>query len=207
MKELIPFTDRQIKDLINCRDDVRHFAEIHCRMSNPALLQAFALNEIEGARFPVMVIEEDVADELAAVFILWVAMFSYDKTIMIVGKTITHSQGIIDKIKTIYETIPDHLRVHPTEYNKRSLTFDNGVQVIARARTSNAARGMCLSFVYCSGADPKFDANMEPFWEAITPQMAVGFTKFLISTTHDPLVVSPFVDGGEDFAVIRTLKS
>ena len=74
-------------------------------------------------------------------------MFAPDSTILVAAHKHTGAQEIMQRIRYAYESVPDYIRAGVTEYNKGSLSFDNGSRIISATTTENTGRGM-TSLVY-----------------------------------------------------------
>lgn len=83
----------------------------------------------------------------AAAYLLWFAMFVPDSTILIAAHKHTGAQEIMQRIRYMYENLPNYLRAGATSYNKGSLEFDNGSRIISATTTENTGRGMSLTCV------------------------------------------------------------
>jgi hypothetical protein len=85
----------------------------------------------------------------AAGYLLWYAMFRSDSTILVAAHKYTGSQEIMQRIRYAYESVPDHIRAGAVDYNKGSLTFDNGSRIVSATTTENTGRGMSITLLYC----------------------------------------------------------
>jgi hypothetical protein len=84
----------------------------------------------------------------AAAYLLWRAMFIPDTQILIAANKFVQAMEIMDRIRYGYEECPNFIRAGVVEYNKGTITFDNGSRITARATTPDAGRGLsitCLS--------------------------------------------------------------
>lgn len=90
---------------------------------------------------------------VASGYLLWYGMFNEDATVLIASNKYDGAQEIMHRIRYAYESVPDHIRAGVKEYNKRSMTFDNGSRIVATTTTENTGRGMSLSLVYCLGGE------------------------------------------------------
>ena len=90
---------------------------------------------------------------VASGYLLWYGMFNEDSTILITSNKYDGAQEIMLRIRYAYECVPDHIRAGVKEYNKRSMSFDNGSRIVATTTTENTGRGMSLSLVYCLGGE------------------------------------------------------
>ena len=79
---------------------------------------------------------------VAAGYLLWYAMFKPDSTILVAAHKAAGAQEIMQRIRYAYESVPDHIRAGVTEYNKGSISFDNGSRIVSATTTENTGRGM-----------------------------------------------------------------
>ena len=89
----------------------------------------------------------------AAGYLLWAAMFNSDQTILIAAHKFAGASEIMSRIKFAYENTPDHIRAGISEYNKQSVSFDNGSRIVAQTTTETTGRGMSISILYCLGGE------------------------------------------------------
>lgn len=121
---------------------------------------------------------------VAAAYLLWFAMFKPDSTILVAAHKAAGSQEIMQRIRYAYELIPDHIRAGVSEYNKTSLTFDNGSRIVASTTTENTGRGMSLTLVYLDEfafVPPRIAAE---FWTALSPTLSTGGKCIMTSTPN-----------------------
>lgn len=85
----------------------------------------------------------------AAAYLLWRAMFVPDTQILIAANKFVQAMEIMDRIRYGYEECPNYIRAGVTEYNKGTISFDNGSKITARATTPDAGRGLSISLLYC----------------------------------------------------------
>lgn len=87
---------------------------------------------------------------LGAFYLLYEATFPTVKgDILIVAHKQGHAMEVLKRMKDMYYSCPMWLKPGMEKNNETSVTFDNGMRVIAEATTANAARGKSLRFVYC----------------------------------------------------------
>lgn len=118
----------------------------------------------------------------AAAFLLWKAMFTPDQTILITANTFAQALEIMERIRTSYEKLPNHIRAGATEYNKGTIAFDNGSRIIARATSANAGRGLSISLLYCDEFAFVPNNIQEAFWAANLPVLSTGGSCIITST-------------------------
>lgn len=121
---------------------------------------------------------------VAAGYLLWYAMFVPDSTILIAAHKASGSNEIMQRVRYAYENVPDHIRAGAVEYNKGSLTFDNGSRVVATTTTENTGRGMSLSLVYLDEFAFVRPTIAREFWTSLSPTLATGGKCIVTSTPN-----------------------
>lgn len=122
---------------------------------------------------------------VAAGYLLWYAMFIPDSTILIAAHKASGSNEIMQRVRYAYENVPDHIRAGAVEYNKGSLTFDNGSRVVATTTTENTGRGMSLSLVYLDEFAFVRPTIAREFWTSLSPTLATGGKAIVTSTPNN----------------------
>jgi len=118
----------------------------------------------------------------AAGFLLWKAMFTPDTTILVAANKFVQALEIMDRIRYAYENMPDFLRAGVTEYNKGTLTFDNGSKIVSRATSTDAGRGLSITLLYCDEFAFVHPNKAEAFWTSIQPILSTGGSCIITST-------------------------
>lgn len=122
----------------------------------------------------------------AAAFLLWKAMFEPDTTILIAANKYNQALEIMDRIKFAYENLEEYnwLRAGVIEYNKGTISFDNGSKIISRATAKDAGRGLSISLLYVDEFAFVHPNKAEEFWSAISPTLATGGSCIITSTPN-----------------------
>jgi hypothetical protein len=120
----------------------------------------------------------------AAGYLLWYAMFVPDSTILIAAHKFTGSQEIMTRVRYAYENCPDHIRAGAVDYNKGSLTFDNGSRIVSATTTENTGRGMSISLLYADEFAFVRPTIATEFWTSISPTLATGGKAIITSTPN-----------------------
>lgn len=154
-KEL-EYTREQIQELAKCYDDLHHFFKyvkiVHPDYGRvtfePYDFQRDIVNTYLQNRFMILLLARQVGKStVVGVIALWYAIFNKDKLIGITSYVEKEAIGVLDKIKIIYEELPEWLKPGVKEYNKKSIVFDNGSIIRVSATTKNAFRGKALNCV------------------------------------------------------------
>jgi len=156
------WTDQQLTEFMACADPVtgpRYFLEHFFYIQHPTqgkmLYQPFdyqkrLIDTYHNYRFSISMMPRQTGKSTSAAgYLLWMAMFRPDSTILIAAHKYTGSQEIMQRIRYAYELCPDHIRAGVTSYNKGNLDFENGSRIVSTTTTENTGRGMSISLLYC----------------------------------------------------------
>jgi len=120
----------------------------------------------------------------AAGYLLWYAMFVPDSTILVAAHKFTGSQEIMQRIRYAYEACPNHIRAGAVDYNKGSLSFDNGSRIISSATTENTGRGLSITLLYCDEFSFVRNTIAKEFWTSMSPTLSTGGKAIITSTPN-----------------------
>jgi hypothetical protein len=156
------YTTEQIDEFRQCADPVTgpmyfldHFFYIQHPTQGRMLYHPFdyqkrLIKTYHNYRFSISMMPRQTGKSTSAAgYLLWYAMFVPDSTILVAAHKYTGSQEIMQRIRYAYESVPDHIRAGAVDYNKGSLTFDNGSRIVSATTTENTGRGMSISLLYC----------------------------------------------------------
>lgn len=119
-----------------------------------------------------------------AAFFIWYILFHDNKVCAILANKAPISQEILSRIKLMYEHLPLWIQQGIIEWNKRSITLENGSRIIAAATSSSAIRGYSLSMVFMDEFAHVPNNIAEEFFTSIYPTISSGKqTKILIAST------------------------
>ena len=191
------YTESQIQDLALCMDPdegylyfARHFAYIQHPVKGKLLFDPFEyqlrlMHSYHTHRFNInMMPRQTGKTTCAAIYLAWYAMFHPDQTILIAAHKYTGAQEIMQRIRYVYETCPDHIRAGVTNYNKGSMEFENGSRIVSMTTTGNTGRGMSISLLYCDEFAFVQPNIAEEFWTSISPTLATGGRAIITSTPN-----------------------
>jgi len=191
------YTNAQVEDLLACMDPdtgYLHFAKNFSHIQHPVrgkLLfdpyeyQLGLMDSYHRFRFNInMMPRQTGKTTCASIYLAWYAMFNPDQTILIAAHKYTGAQEIMQRIRYVYETCPDHIRAGVTSYNKGSIEFENGSRIISQTTTGNTGRGLSISLLYCDEFAFVQPNIAEEFWTSISPTLATGGRAILTSTPN-----------------------
>lgn len=121
---------------------------------------------------------------VAAGYLLWYAMFRPDSEILIASNKGKNASDIMRRVRFAYENCPDFIRAGATEYNKGSLSFDNGSRITAETTTETTGRGMSITLVYLDEFAFVKPNIAGEFWTSLSPTLATGGKCIITSTPN-----------------------
>ena len=191
------FSEQQIQDMMNCMDEdlgylhfAKHFAFIQHPVKGKLLFDPYQYQErllesYHQYRFNINMLPRQTGKTTtAAVYLTWYAMFHPDQTILIAAHKYSGAQEIMQRIRYVYETCPDHIRAGVTSYNKGSIEFENGSRIVSATTTGNTGRGMSISLLYCDEFAFVNPGIADEFWTSISPTLATGGRAIITSTPN-----------------------
>lgn len=190
------FTGEQVLELKKCMQDVVYFAENYCRVPHPIngdvplelynyqkkMLRAFAVNRNNI----VLSARQTGKTTVTIAFIMWYAIFNFDKTILIASNKNDNAMEAITRAKFCYERLPSWLKPGLDEagYNKHALGFDNGTRILSTATSENSGRGLSISLLFCDEFAHLRETVSRNFWTSISPTLATGGACIIASTPN-----------------------
>ncbi len=194
----IKFSEEHILELNKCIDPKTgplYFLQNYCMIQHPTkgsmkfdmfdyqkgLVETYHANRFAIAMLP----RQTGKTTCAAAYLIWYAMFVPDSQILIAAHKFTGAQDIMNRVRFVYENLPDFLRAGAYSYNRNTLEFDNGSRIKATTTTENTGRGMSLSLIYCDEfAFVQPPQKAKEFWTSLAPTLATGGKCIITSTPN-----------------------
>jgi hypothetical protein len=148
----------EIKELFKCNEDINYFLQyvkiIHPDRGEivfePYNFQKDLIIKFQNNRFNVVLSSRQSGKTtVVSVFALHYAIFNENKIVGIVSNKESSAKMILGRIKRTYELIPSWLKPGVVSYNKTSIEFDNGTQIIVSATSPDAFRGNTINLLIC----------------------------------------------------------
>ena len=192
----IAWSQEQIQEWLKCASDPVYFAEKYIKIVHvdrgfiPIILYDYQKEIIEkvqnNRRVTVVTSRQAGKTTTAAAIILHYILFNDHKTVALLANKGDAAREILERIKNAYEALPEWLQQGVEEWNKGSITLENGCKVIAAATSSSAIRGKSISLLYIDEA--AFVENWDEFFASVFPTISSGeTTKVLFTSTPNGL--------------------
>jgi len=187
------FTTDQLKEFAKCADPItgpayflnNYFWTQHPTKGklqyHPYDYQENMLNVMHNNRKSVLLCGRQLGKTITG-YLLWCASFTSDLTVMIAAHKFSFATEVMVRIKYAYESIPDFLRAGVVEYNKQSITFDNGSRIISQTTTPTTGRGFSVGLFFVDEFSYVAPSIQEAFYTSISPTLSTG-GKIIISST------------------------
>ena len=195
-RKKIAWTQEQVQEWIKCSQDPVYFAEKYIKIVHvdhgfiPIKMYDYQKEIVEklqnNRRVTVVTSRQAGKTTTAAAIILHYILFNEHKTVALLANKGDAAREILERIKVAYEALPDWIQQGVEEWNKGSITLENGCKVLAAATSSSAIRGKSISLLYIDEA--AFVENWDEFFASVFPTISSGeTTKILFTSTPNGL--------------------
>ncbi len=151
------YTLEEIKDFQKCMTDPSYFINNFVKIVNidkgviPFKTYEFQdriIKAITDNRFTICkLFRQSGKTTVVSAYCLWFALFHSNKEVMILANKLATSLEIMSRIVFSYESLPDFLKWGVKEYNKSSITFENGSKIKCQATSASAIRGRSVALL------------------------------------------------------------
>lgn len=193
----LSYTQEQAEELLKCSDPITgplyfltHFFYIQHPTKGKLLFDPFEfqvrlIDTYHTNRFSIALCPRQVGKSVtAAGYLLWYAMFMADSSILIAAHKMLGASEIMSRIRFGYESVPDHIRCGVNDYNKQSITFDNGSKISAQTTTETTGRGMSITLLYIDEFAFVRPTIAKEFWTSISLTLSTGGRCIITSTPN-----------------------
>jgi hypothetical protein len=194
----INYTQDQVLEFKNCCDNDSgplYFMQKYMKIQHPTRggidfepydYQLDLIENYNNYRYSINMLGRQMGKTtVAAGYLLWYAMFKPDSTILVAAHKAAGASEIMQRIRYAYENVPDYIRAGVAEYNKGSITFDNGSRIVSSTTTENTGRGMSLTLIYCDEFAFVRNTIAKEFWTSLSPTLATGGKAIVTSTPNN----------------------
>lgn len=190
------YTSEQIMELKRCKQDPIHFIKTYVKIQHPTRgavpfelydYQEDMIRAYHENRWVAVLSARQTGKSItSAAYILWYAMFHFDKTVLIASNKNSNAMEMILRIRYAYENLPHWIKpgVNEDGWNKHNIGFDNDSRIVSTATSEDSGRGMSISLLFLDEF-AFVPANVqEDFWTAILPTLSTGGSCIMTSTPN-----------------------
>jgi hypothetical protein len=188
------YTESQIAEIIKAATDPIYFIREYMWIQHPTKgrvkfelydYQVELIKTYHENKYSINMLGRQMGKSTcAAGYLLWYAMFVPDSTILIAAHKYTGSQEIMQRVRFMYENLPEWIKAGAVSYNKGSIDFDNGSRIVSATTTENTGRGMSLTLVYLDEFAFVPPRIAKEFWTALSPTLSTGGKCIITSTPN-----------------------
>jgi len=192
------FTKDQLSEYIKCSEDPVHFIENYVKVVTidsglvPFKMYDWQRNIVRSVfdnRFEICKIPRQSGKTTTLVScILHLVLFNPDYKAAILANKLKTATEIMDRVKIAYENLPKWLQQGVREWNKTSVTLENGSKIVCSSTSSSAVRGSAYNFLLLDEFAFVPDQIAEQFFASVYPTITSGRTsKTVIVSTPNGL--------------------
>jgi hypothetical protein len=192
------FTKEQLTEYIKCSEDPIYFIENYIKVITiDEGLQPFVMYDFQkdiarsvfDNRFTICKIPRQSGKTATLIAcILHLVLFNPSYKAAILANKLKTATDIMDRFKVAYENLPKWLQQGIIEWNKTSITLENGSKVICSSTSSSAVRGSSYNFLMLDEFAFVPEQIAEEFFTSVYPTITSGKTsKTVIVSTPNGL--------------------
>jgi hypothetical protein len=189
-------THDELNEYLKCKLSVYYFAEHFCKIKlEDGTIGNMKLREYQKEiiklytenRYSILMASRQSGKTVsAAIVMLWTVLFNKDKGIMVVANVSNTVKEIIRKIKDIYRLLPFYLKIGVSNWNERSLSFENGSRIQTQNRSKEPAIGFTVDFLYLDEFAKIPDNIIRSYYANVVPTVSsMSNSKIVITSTPD----------------------
>ena len=181
-----------LEEFKRCSVDPVHFISTYIKVTHPVRglvpfklypFQEHIIQELQGHRFNILrKFRQAGCTTIAAGYSLWMAIFQKHKSIVILSKGDAESTEVLDRIKLMYDQLPEFLKPGIIEDNKHTLKLKTNSVIKSRPSGKQSGRSLAGSLLIIDEA--AFIENIDTIWAAVYPIISTGGRAFVLSTVN-----------------------
>jgi len=194
--EHVEYTAAHIKEITRCASDPVYFIKKYVMIQHPTKgampfrlfpYQVKMVESFHSERYTVVLSARQTGKSVtSAAYLLWFAMFNFDKTVLIASNKNANAMEMILRIRYAYENLPFWLKpgVKDDGWNKHEIGFDNGSRIVSTATSDDSGRGMSISLLFLDEFAFVKPTIQDEFWTSISPTLSTGGSCIMTSTPN-----------------------
>ena len=181
-----------LQEFKKCADDPIYFISNYIKVTHPVRglvpfklypFQERILGDLKDHRFNILrKFRQAGCTTIAAGWSLWTIIFQKHKSVVILSKGDAESTEVLDRIKLMYDELPDFLKPGIIEDNKHTLKLQTNSVIKSRPSGKQSGRSLAGSLLIIDEA--AFIENIDSIWAAVYPIISTGGRAFVLSTVN-----------------------
>jgi hypothetical protein len=180
----IQFTEEQIIEFLNCKDNPVYFAKKYIKIVNvdDGLVgfdmwpfQEKLVDNFHKNRFNICKMPRQVGKTTTVVsYLLHYILFNDNVNVGILANKATTSREILGRLQLSYENLPKWLQQGVIVWNRGSLELENGSKIIAASTSASAVRGMSFNIIFLDEFAFVPNHIADDFFASVYPTISSG---------------------------------
>ena len=181
-----------LKEFKLCSEDPKYFISEYIKVTHPVRglvpfklypFQNRIIDDLEEHRFNILrKFRQAGCTTIAAGYSLWMIIFQKHKQVVILSKGDAESTEVLDRIKLMYDELPEFLKPGIIEDNKHTLKLKTYSVIKSRPSGKQSGRSLAGSLLIIDEA--AFIENIDTIWAAVYPIISTGGRAFVLSTVN-----------------------
>ena len=181
-----------VEEFKRCKADPVYFLSRYIKVTHPTRglvpfklypFQERIVDELQNNRFNILrKFRQAGCTTISAAYSLWLSVFYQHKTVVILSRGDVESTEVLDRIKIMYEELPEFFKPGIAEDNKHTLKLRNSSVIKSRPSGKQSGRSLSSSLLIIDEA--AFIENIDSIWAAVYPIISTGGRAFILSTVN-----------------------
>tara|TARA_R110002020_G_scaffold9704_4_gene38000 strand:+ start:1591 stop:3144 length:1554 start_codon:yes stop_codon:yes gene_type:complete len=181
-----------LEEFKRCKSDPVYFLCNYIKVTHPVRglvnfelydFQKTIIGELQNNRFNILrKFRQAGCTTIAASYALWMAVFEKHKAIVILSKGDSEACEVLDRIKVMYDNLPEFFKPGIIEDNKHTLKLQTHSVIKSRPSGKQSGRSLAGSFLIIDEA--AFIESIDTIWAAVYPIISTGGRAFILSTVN-----------------------
>jgi hypothetical protein len=181
-----------LSEFKRCKEDPIYFVSNYIKVTHPVRglvkfnlygFQKRIMGALENHRFNILrKFRQAGCTTIASAYSLWTILFHKHKSVVILSKGDAESTEVLDRIKLMYEELPEYFKPGIAEDNKHTLKLNTNSVIKSRPSGKQSGRSLAGSLLVIDEA--AFIDNIDTIWAAVYPIISTGGQAFVLSTVN-----------------------
>ena len=189
----ISYTEEQVNLLRKYINDPISFIEEQVKIEHvdhglipfkPFEFQKRMIDAYHNNRFTICKVgRQSGKSTITIAYLLWYVLFNDNKNVALLANKLDTARELMNRIQRAYEILPFWLQQGVKEWNKLSISIENGSRIQASATSSSSVRGQSFSFIFMDEFAFLEPNKAEDFFRSTWPTISSGKTTKVVAVS------------------------
>jgi len=186
----IDYSKEEFEDYVRCSNDPEYFMERYMKIvtldEGPQLIKLYEfqrhiIRAIMQNRFTICKIARQSGKSTVMIgYILHSILFTNNYKCAILANKLKTATELMNRLKFAYESLPKWMQQGVVEWNKLSISLENGSKVVASSTSSSAVRGDSFNFLLLDEFAFVPTNIADDFFSSVYPTISSGKTSKVV---------------------------